>query len=375
MNPLRRLRDLPGVVVRDLPRYVRAIARSGRGHRSDAKGWISVRNRNEVLLAGESGRGVRCDWSWGCRLHAPKVIPLLGWQLMRAAFSEWPIEFGDRHQVRGGPPQLSFIFAHQSSERAVQLHQVIRSIFAQRSIACEVIVVDQTNPGVSGLLPAGVHYLHLDKSSVAPGWYKSWAYNVGARHARGDILVFHDGDVCIPEDYANEIVRTLVESDYDAASLQRFLFYLPEGVVPTPATSSPWLPEAAPSMVYQNWKGGTIAIRRDAFFQVGGFDEGFVDWGGEDDEFYDRCSALRHCRDGYIPFVHLWHPPQPDRKASDNPNIARILPERLRIPVAERIRELRARQFGLLSGPDPACAYKCALSIASVRGRAELCQD
>ena len=43
-------------------------------------------------------------------------------------------------------------------------------------------------------LPPGITYRHLAKAGVARGWHKSWAYNVGARAATGDILVFHDGD-------------------------------------------------------------------------------------------------------------------------------------------------------------------------------------
>jgi hypothetical protein len=110
--------------------------------------------------------------------------------------------------------------------------------------------------------------------------------------------------------------------------------------------------------VFQNWKGGTIAIRRDAFFELGGFDEGFVDWGGEDDEFYDRCGALTHCRYSYLPFVHLWHRPQQDRKLADNLNISRIMPWRMQIPAAERIAELKSRDFGNPSRPDPFFSYK-----------------
>jgi hypothetical protein len=114
----------------------------------------------------------------------------------------------------------------------------------------------------------------------------------------------------------------------------------------------------APERVFQNWKGGTIAISKEAFFSIGGFDEGFVDWGGEDDEFYHRCSAIRHFTFGYIPFVHLWHAPQPDRKVTTNPNISKILPWRLEIPATDRIKELSIRQFGNSQRPDPLHSYK-----------------
>ena len=91
---------------------------------------------------------------------------------------------------------------------------------------------------------------------------------------------------------------------------------------------------------------------------IGGFDEGFVDWGGEDDEFYDRCGLLGHCRSGYLPFLHLWHPPQPDRKVSTNPNIADVLPWRLALLQYDRVTELSQRGWGDVVGPDPMVDYK-----------------
>jgi hypothetical protein len=110
--------------------------------------------------------------------------------------------------------------------------------------------------------------------------------------------------------------------------------------------------------VLQNWKGGTIAIRNSAFFRIGGFDEGFVDWGGEDDEFFDRCQSLNHCVYGFLPFVHQWHEVQPQRLDRDNLNETVILPERLSMSCRKRVGELCLRDFGKIAGPDPAVSYQ-----------------
>jgi hypothetical protein len=235
-------------------------------------------------------------------------------------------------------------------------------VFAQRDIHAECIVVGQSPSPVEGILPNDVVYRHLDKSRVDPGWYKSWAYNVAARIATGEILVFHDGDICMPERYGIEVARTILQDGYDVASLQRFLFYLSRKATSLVESNDSLDWRCTPAQVFQNFKGGTIAIRRQAFFDLGGFDEGFVDWGGEDDEFYDRCSALRHCRFGYLPFVHLWHKAQPDRKVAANPNIAEVMPRRMSLSVADRIHELTGRDFGLPGQPDPLHSYKSTLN-------------
>ncbi len=59
--------------------------------------------------------------------------------------------------------------------------------------------------------------------------------------------------------------------------------------------------------------GGSIALSRDAFHAIGGYDESFVGWGGEDNEFWERAQTRRVWPYGYLPFVHLWHAPQPEK--------------------------------------------------------------
>ncbi len=358
MTPWRKVQDLPGVLLRDVSRYRRALRHSGTAHCSDPQGWISLCNRIEQMSTSPHEPGVVCQWEWGSLLHAAQVLPSMGRHLLAAAVAEWPIRFATQPRVISDTPKLSFIFAHGGVERLPQLQRTIRSMYAQLDVPCECIVIDQSATALLGELPAPVIYRHLAKEGVPPGWHKAWAYNIGARLARGSILVFHDGDVCAPEGYAREILQAIELRGHAAASLQRLLFYL--GKTDTQALNASDQIDSSftPTMVFQNWKGGTIAIRKDAFSAIGGFDEGFVDWGGEDDEFYNRCGLLGHCRSGYLPFVHLWHPPQPDRKVSANPNIAEVLPWRMAMPQADRIRELDQRRWGDVARPDPLVGYK-----------------
>lgn len=365
MSYLKAFRDHVGVAVYDWRRYHRAFSEPTSSGSEPPRGWISLCNRIEKLIANPAGPGVQCDWKWGSDLHACLVWPSLGRELFRVALEEWPIEFVDEPRETGGP-RLSFIFAHGGRDRLPQLRRTLRSLFAQEGVAVECVVIDQTEESIRTELPDGITYHHLSKVGVAQGWHKSWAYNVGARAASGDILVFHDGDICAPKRYGQELARTILSEGYDAASLHRFLFYLSSYETELVEQCDTLNSRLTPQRIYQNWKGGTIAIRRDAFLSIGGFDEGFVDWGGEDDEFYDRCrQTLRHCRYGYLPFVHLWHPPQPDRRASDNVNISRIMPWRMELPIDKRLRELSQREFGSLAGPDPAVSYKAQTAETS----------
>ena len=361
MDLSTRLRQLMGVAVLDWPHFQKVLWEPTSAGQATAPGWVALHNRIEQLSTNPHGPGVRCDWQWGSELHACTVWPSLGRQLMRKALHDWPIKFANI-PPRSSGPRVSFIFAHGGRSRLPQLQRTIQSVFAQQEVEIECVVVDQSPVPLIGELPAQVVYRHLSKEGVPSGWHKSWAYNVGARLASGEILVFQDGDICVPQRYGAEVARTILKEGYDAASLQRFLFYLdPQATRQMDVIDHPNLRQN-PERVFQNWKGGTIAVRRDAFFSLGGFDEGFVDWGGEDDEFFDRCSAVRHCRFGFLPFVHLWHRPQPDRKVSDNPNISQIMPWRMQLPVGDRIAELTARKFGNPQHPDPAASYKSSIA-------------
>ena len=351
----KKAKEAAGVVLKDTWRYIPALY----GSRSDGitnPPWVWLRNRNEQLAGNPIGPGVRCEWYWGSELHACGVMPALGRRLMTAALHDWPIRFADSPVSKTGP-RISFLFAHRGRDRLPQLRHVIRSAFAQRNVRVECVVADLSDEPIADELPSNVRYLHVSTAHLASGWYKAWAFNLAARQASGDILVFQDGDVCIPECYGIEVARTIQQDGYEAASIQRFLFYLDETATKCVIQSGSIPPQLTPVRVRQNWKGGTIAVSRDAFFALGGFDEGFVDWGGEDDEFYDRCAAKRHCRYGYLPFVHLWHPPQPGRQASDNVNLRQVFPDRVGTPATDRIAELSARGFGQPDGPRPALSY------------------
>jgi hypothetical protein len=351
---LKTARELTGVLLKDWWRYVAATSRPAvNGHDAD---WVRLCNRIEQFEPNPDGRGVRCLWQFGSDLHAPLHLRHLGRWVMEAALRDWPIRFTEAPVGRG--PRVSFLFAHGGVDRLTQLQWTLRSVFAQTDVEVECVVVDQSETPLAAQLPPDVRYVRLDKSRVAAGWYKSWAFNVAARHATGDILVFHDGDICVPERYAAELCRVLSGEKYRAASLQRMLFYLDPGATERVYVDGTVPVGVTPTRIFQNWKGGTIAVRRKAYFELGGFDEGFVDWGGEDDEFYHRCEAVCHCRYGFLPFIHLWHAPQPDRREPGNINTAGVLPKRLIIPVQTRIEELLARNAGDPAGPRPEQSYK-----------------
>jgi GT2 family glycosyltransferase len=128
--------------------------------------------------------------------------------------------------------------------------------------------------------------------------------NFGARHARGEHLIFSDAHVETPEGWWQPIVDALalpgagastptlidiVDRDCRGYGLQ----------FTGPDIGFNWLdiesddPYPAPLLTGAFW-----AIRRDVFDATGGFDEGMIRWGSEDTEYSLRLWLL-----GYVLYM------------------------------------------------------------------------
>jgi GT2 family glycosyltransferase len=152
----------------------------------------------------------------------------------------------------------------------------------------------------------------------------------------------------VPAVYAAEVLARVHEGS-EVVNLKRFIFFLSQAHTRDLFSNPKNLFSAAPAAVMQNAEGGgSIAVTREAFFALGGFDETFVGWGGEDNEFWERAQTRRVWPYAYLPLLHLWHPPQPE-KMNHARVTAALYEQRSGLPVAERVRELRARLAGQYS--------------------------
>jgi len=335
------IRPFLGVVVNDLPRYVRSLADGNTA-------YLQVHNRAERITPAPSGTlGYRCEWPGTSDLHAPKVVPALGRWLLRRALADRPISFAEAPTETTPEPELTFVIGHRGSERSRLLELTLMSIAAQRAAAVEAVVVEQAAGGSAVTLPAWVRHV-VSSTPPAAAYNRAWAFNVGARVARARVIVLHDGDMLAPADYASCILAR-VRAGSEVVELKRFIFYL--SARDTEALyRSRELCAVTPTRIMQNaLGGGSVAITAAAYARLGGMDEGFVGWGGEDSEFWERCGLLPRWDYARLPFVHLWHPDQPQKERADNPTVDRY--ERLaELPPADRAMRLAAAPRG---GPTP----------------------
>lgn len=146
---------------------------------------------------------------------------------------------------RGGPPAEILVVDNASTDRTVEVVQ-----------ALEVEVVQETVRGVAK------------------------ARNTGAKAAHGDILIFVDADVTVPETLFCRVSRLLsdslciggaVDTNYQPASISVKVYLQMWRVA---------------GKLLSMAQGAVQFVRRDAFFSLGGYDETlFI---GEDVDFYWR---------------------------------------------------------------------------------------
>jgi glycosyl transferase family 7 (putative galactosyltransferase) len=360
-----------GVILLDLPRYLWALRPALMAGREPPP-WIYVKNRRERLVGPDRGDGVACAWQWTSELHAPLVFPVLGRLLLRAALRDCPIRIPSPG-VSPAPserPDVTFLVGHRGRDRLPHLMWTLRSIAGQTGVSLECIVVEQDSEQTArDHIPGWVRYVHTPLPYKGMPYCRAWVFNVGARQARSPLLVLHDNDMLVPETYAAELVRKH-RRGYEITNLKRLIFYLSGDHTRELLIGDASFASRPPDSIIQNLEaGGSIAVDRDAYLTLGGMDEAFVGWGGEDNEFWERALTRQVWPFGYLPIVHLWHPPQPGKGAVDGrgATTVELSKRRASIPVHDRIEELRSRDFGNPRRLDPAPLAGVGFRLAADR--------
>ena len=146
---------------------------------------------------------------------------------------------------------------------------------------------------------------------------KSWGFNVAARQTARPILMFADADVVVGSSLESAI--ELCRNGVDAAKPYRRIVDLTADesrrvrngdwtfVPQRPAQA---LPNREAQQEFVVFGGGVFVIGRGPYLTLGGFDERFVGWGGEDDAMTIKLRrvGMRLAECGERPALHLWHP-------------------------------------------------------------------
>ena len=179
----------------------------------------------------------------------------------------------------------------------------------------DVVVVEQDAvPRLDGSLEYGAG---VARFAYNPGPFnKSWGLNLAMGFARHSLLAVGDADVIAAQTFAAAVDRCRT---VPAVKPYRNIVDLtPEETLRVragewgllPSRSAQTLPNREGQGEYVVFAGGLFLIQREWLLRLGGFDERFRGWGGEDDAMTQklRRAGVEAAQIDGPPALHLWHP-------------------------------------------------------------------
>jgi glycosyltransferase involved in cell wall biosynthesis len=194
--------------------------------------------------------------------------------------------------------KLSFVVPAKNEESTIRL--CLESILKEMIQGDQLIVVDNGSTDKTiAIVKSFSNVLLLEKPDTSVGGLR----NEGARVAGGDILGFIDADCVIRPGWRHKVIHSLRTPNVAATGAKYSLPKHPHWI------EMAWFSQRRKSsgeVKYIN--SGNLAVKRDIFFQAGGFDESLIT--GEDAEFCWRLrsSALLVWEDPEIIAIHLGNP-------------------------------------------------------------------
>lgn len=181
-----------------------------------------------------------------------------------------------------------------------------------------IIVVEQD--GSSCLkLDSHIHHIFAYNKYL---FSRSWGFNIGANLAKQKLMpdnyLFIDCDVILSKEAIEHNIKFLEDKDIVSCKPYNCIYHLNQKI------SNDWMngynvnepfasldmSKAVSNIMYC---GGAVFIKRSAFYSVGGWNEDFEGWGGEDQELGNiliRKYTTGRCitpRDKSYPCLHLYH--------------------------------------------------------------------
>ena len=163
-------------------------------------------------------------------------------------------------------------FITTSKGRLHHIQQTLPLIVAESP--AEIVVVDYGCPQRTGdWVAANYPTVAVARVDDDPGFCLPRARNIGAQQTTSPWLCFIDADVKVATGWLEWMAKNLNER----------CFYRADKV--------------NGERIKDTW--GTVLCRRKAFSDIGGYDEAFRGWGGEDDELYERLKLVGHAESAY----------------------------------------------------------------------------
>lgn len=177
----------------------------------------------------------------------------------------------------------------------------------------EVILVEQDTH--SKIKDVKLPCKHIFLKSKMP-FNKSWGFNVGLKYVNTNVIIFGDSDLIMNPDEFIKSVQMLEK--YEMVNPYNSVIDLnpQESNLPLGEILKINRPGRGETDIQKvPMCGGICIFRRDAIHKIGGWDEGFIGWGGEDDFQSVKVKNFLTFYENTTKCYHIYHDrPAPDMK-------------------------------------------------------------
>ena len=236
--------------------------------------------------------------------------------------------------------------------RLEHLRALLLCLLKQKKQPDELIITDDGSSQkvldfIGDLIPKSEfkvkHIYQEDK-----GFRKTRALNNAVRNSIGDLLIFCDQDLIFGEEYVETIAGNIKENiflmgrahtlkreekDFVLENIEKINSYeeivknLPDSYIPT---IKKMLNEDKRRRLLKTFKlakrgiklvGMSYALMKNAYIKVNGYDENYIGWGQEDDDFGNRLTVAGINGKELVTKniqLHLWHYSDPTKVHSSN---------------------------------------------------------
>lgn len=183
-----------------------------------------------------------------------------------------------------------------------------------KSLGINVLVIEQDSESRVDMLcnSIGVKHVFIKNSGL---FNRSWGFNCLRNFVSAEKVFLADNDIIIDKEILYDTIKLLDYYDVVRPFDGTVLYYDEESTQKFISTKQKIMDRAFSLVNIYNLSGGLCSFRVDSFYnKIGGFDERFEGWGGEDDEMHKRLSDIGASTFSFnYPGIHLNH----DRKHNE----------------------------------------------------------
>ena len=196
---------------------------------------------------------------------------------------------------------ISYIICYREAniERKQALHFVLRRV-REYFPHIEILVIEQdTEPKL--VLDEGLNVRYQFLYNAGP-FNRSWAFNCATKDTEKNIFVFADADIFLDREGYLQCFDATEKFEAITPNMEEILNVTIDEDADHPI-------QVLNVRQLNSFAGGMLIMTRKAFDKIGGWDERFEGWGGEDNAMshviYNRLRSKRES----LPNYHINHPP------------------------------------------------------------------